>query len=126
MCLDINALEDTEKFMRRLTIARATKVKTPSKEKYTMKAGRLNSARRSSNECVGSGTIQNSAMRTAPPAMHSVLITIHGENTSPNMSLAKKAFQSRETAPRGARITTGSEAIWKIEPKRLEEMKIPG
>ena len=94
-----------------LTITRATVVNKPRSEKYTMKAGRLNNLRRSSNECVGSGTMPNSAMRTAPPAMHRVLSTIHGENTSPRMSLAKNAFQRSDTAPSGAKITTGSEAI---------------
>ena len=61
------------------------------------------------------------AMRTAPPAMRRVPRSIHGEKTSPRRSLAKKAFQRRETAPSGARMTTGREAIWKIEPKRFEE-----
>ena len=41
-------------------------------------------------------------------------------------SLAKKAFQRRETAASGARMTTGSDAIWNIEPKRLEEMNMAG
>ena len=40
------------------------------------------------------------------------------------MILAKKAFHKRETAPRGARMTTGREAIWTREPKTLEEMKM--
>lgn len=108
-----------------LTMTRATRVNTPSNEKYTMNAGRLKSSNRSSKECVGSATIPNSAMRTAPPAMHKVLMIIHGENTSPRMSLAKNAFHSKETAPSGARMTTGRDAIWKIEPKRFEDMKIP-
>jgi len=51
------------------------------------------------------------AMRTAPPAMRIVPITIHGEKTSPSRRRAKKAFQSKDTAPSGARITTGSDAI---------------
>lgn len=63
-------------------------------------------------------------MRTAPPAIKSVPRIIHGENTSPSRNLAKKAFQSRETAPRGASITTGREAIWTRDPRMLEEMKM--
>jgi hypothetical protein len=50
-------------------------------------------------------------MRMAPPAMRMVPRIIHGENLSPRMRRAKKAFQSSETAPRGARMTTGREAI---------------
>ena len=84
----------------------------------------MNNRRRSSRECVGSGTMPKTAIRTAPPAMRRVPRTIHGEKTSPRSSRAKKAFQRRETAPSGARITTGREAIWKTEPKRLEEMNI--
>lgn len=103
-----------------------TTVNTPNREKYTTKAGRLNSRKRSSRECVGSGTIPNTAMRTAPPAMQSVLRAIQGEKTSPKISLAKNAFHSSETAPRGARITTGREAIWNMDPKRLEDIKMPG
>lgn len=109
-----------------LTITRQMTVNTPSSEKYTTNAGRLKSARRSSSEWFGSGTMPNTAMSTAPPAMHSVLSSIQGENTSPRMSRAKKAFHSSETAPSGARITTGREAIWKMEPKRFEEMNMPG
>lgn len=90
-----------------------------------MKAGRWKSSKRSSNECVGSGTIPKTAMSTAPPAMQSVLSSIHGEKTSPNMTRAKNAFQRRDTAPSGASMTTGSDAIWKTEPKRLEEMNMP-
>lgn len=92
-------------------MTRATTVNSPSNEKYTMNAGRLKSSSRSSNECEGSGTIPNSAISTAPPAIHRVLMIIHGEKTSPRISLAKNAFHKRETAPSGASMTTGSEAI---------------
>ena len=64
------------------------------------------------------------AMRTAPPAMRMVPMSIHGEKTSPRRRRAKKAFQRRATAPRGARMTTGRDAIWKREPRMLEEMKM--
>lgn len=64
------------------------------------------------------------ATRTAPPAMRRVPRIIQRENTSPRMKQAKNAFHRRETAPRGARMTTGSEAIWNSEPRMLEEMKI--
>ena len=64
------------------------------------------------------------AMSTAPPAMRSVPRTIHGEKTSPSRIRAKKAFHRRDTAPSGARITTGSEAICTTDPKRLEDMKM--
>jgi hypothetical protein len=64
------------------------------------------------------------AMRTAPPAMRRVPRIIQRENASPRMKQAKNAFHRRETAPRGARMTTGSEAIWNSEPRMLEEMKI--
>jgi hypothetical protein len=40
------------------------------------------------------------------------------------MKQAKKVLHRRDTAPRGAIMTTGSEAIWNSEPKMLEEMKI--
>jgi len=53
-----------------------------------------------------------------------VPIIIHGENTSPRRRRAKNAFQSKETAPRGARMTTGSDAIWTKDPIRFEKMKI--
>ena len=66
------------------------------------------------------------AMRTAPPAMRRVPKIIQRENTSPSMKQAKNPFHRRETAPRGARMTTGSEAIWNSEPRMLEEMKITG
>ena len=72
---------------------------------------------------MGSDTIPNTAMRTAPPAINNVPRIIHGENISPNRSRAKNAFQRRETAPNGARITTGREAICTREPRMLEEMK---
>jgi hypothetical protein len=64
------------------------------------------------------------AMRTAPPAMRRVPRIIQREITSPRMKQAKNAFHRRETAPRGARMTTGSEAIWNSEPRMLEEMKM--
>ena len=73
---------------------------------------------------MGSGTMPKTAMRTAPPAMSIVPMIIHGENTSPRSRRAKNAFHRSETAPRGARITTGSEAIWKRDPRILEEIKI--
>ena len=63
-------------------------------------------------------------MRTAPPAMNMVPRAIHGEKTSPRSSLAKKAFQRSETAPRGARITTGNDAIWKRLPRMFDEMNM--
>ena len=66
------------------------------------------------------------AMRTAPPAMRRVPRIIQRENTSPRMKQAKNAFHRRETAPRGARITTGREAIWNIEPRMLEVMNMTG
>lgn len=75
------------------------------------KAGRLKSSNKSSNEWVGSGTIPKTAISTAPPAIRIVPKIIHGENTSPRIKRAKNAFQSNETAPKGARMTTGSEAI---------------
>ena len=64
-----------------------------------------------SREWVGSGTMPKMAMRTAPPAMSSVPKSIHIEKTSPRSIRAKKAFHSSETAPSGARMTTGREAI---------------
>jgi len=64
------------------------------------------------------------AMRTAPPAMRRVPRIIQRENTSPSMKQAKNAFHRRETAPRGARITTGREAIWNTEPRMLEVMNM--
>ncbi len=90
---------------------RQIKTAIPSNEKYIINAGRRNRWSRSSSECDGSGTMPNSAMRTAPPAMRMVPRSIHGEKTSPRRILAKNAFQRRETAPRGARMTTGNEAI---------------
>jgi hypothetical protein len=67
----------------------------------------------------------NTAMRTAPPAIRNVPSTIQGENTSPSSSRAKKAFQSNETAPSGARMTTGRDAICTSEPSTLEAKKMP-
>ncbi len=67
------------------------------------------------------GTERKTSSSTAPPARRRGPRSIHGEKTSPRRSRAKNAFQRRETAPRGARITTGREAIWNTEPKRFEE-----
>lgn len=50
--------------------------------------------------------------------------TIHGVKTSPSMNLAKRAFQRRDTAPKGARTTIGSAPTWKTVPKMLEVMKM--
>ena len=108
-----------------LTIIRATATKNPRSEKYTMNAGLLNKTRRSSRECVGSGTIPNTAISTAPPAMRMVPRSIQAENTSPRSRRAKKAFHSSDTAPSGARMTTGSEAIWNSEPRMFEDMNMP-
>lgn len=102
------------------TITRQIKTTAPRSEKYATKTGLLKSSRRSSRERVGSGTIPNTAIRTAPPAMRSVARIIHGEKTSPRRKRAKKAFQSNDTAPRGARITTGREAICTNEPRTLD------
>jgi len=90
-----------------------------------MNAGLLNKTRRSSRECVGSGTIPNTAISTAPPAMRMVPRSIQALNTSPSSRRAKKAFHSSDTAPSGARMTTGSEAIWNSEPKMFEDIKTP-
>lgn len=109
---------------RQHTKPRHTNTTMPRREKYTTKAGRRKSSNRSSNECVGSGTIPKTAMRTAPPAIKIVPRIIHGEKTSPRIRRAKKAFHRSETAPRGARITTGSEAIWTREPIRFDRIKI--
>jgi hypothetical protein len=48
---------------------------------------------------------------------------IHGEKTSPRRRRAKKAFQSRDTAPSGARMTTGSDAICTNDPSMLDDIK---
>jgi hypothetical protein len=74
---------------------------------------------------VGSGTIPKMAMRTAPPAIAIVPNIMYGLKTSPSNRRAKNAFHKSDTAPRGASITTGSEAIWKSDPRRLEEINIP-
>ena len=108
-----------------LTATRDSNVNTPRREKYSTKVGRLNKIRRSSRERVGSGTIPKTAIRMAPPATRTVPRSIQIENASPNSMRAKNAFHKRETAPRGARMTTGSDAIWTIDPKRFEEMKMP-
>jgi len=107
-----------------LTIARHTSTASPSRVKYAIKAGRAKRISRSSSECVGSGTMPNIAMSTAPAAIRRVPRITQRENTSPRMKQAKNAFHRRETAPRGARMTTGREAIWNSEPRMLEEMKV--
>lgn len=89
-----------------------------------MKVGRLKSRRRSSRERVCSGTMPKNAMRIAPPAIKTVPKIIHGENLSPRRKRAKKAFQRSDTAPRGARMTTGRDAIWTKDPSTLEEMNM--
>jgi hypothetical protein len=109
---------------RKLTIARQMKVTNPRREKYTMNVGRLKSMRRSSRDRVCSGTMPKKAIRMAPAAMRMVPRIIHGEKTSPSSSRAKKAFHSSDTAPNGARMTTGREAIWTKDPRMLDEMKI--
>jgi uncharacterized membrane protein len=109
---------------RVLTIRRHTASTNPRTEKYAINAGRLNNTNKSSIDRVGSGAIPKIAMSTAPPATRMVPITIQAENTSPNMNRAKKAFHIKDTAPRGARMTTGRDAIWNIEPRMLEDMKI--
>jgi hypothetical protein len=96
----------------------------PKREKYATKAGLVHSSKRSSRDLVGSGTIPKIAMSTAPPAMKSVPRIIHGEKTSPRMKRAKKAFQRRDTAPSGARITTGRDAIWTRAPMIFEDMNM--
>jgi hypothetical protein len=98
----------------------------PKREKYATKAGLVHSSKRSSRDLVGSGTIPKIAMSTAPPAMKSVPRIIHGEKTSPRMKRAKKAFQRRDTAPSGARITTGRDAIWTRAPMIFEDMNMAG
>jgi hypothetical protein len=105
-------------------VTRQPNTPTPRTEKYSIKAGRRKSPRRSSRERVGSGTIPNTAMRVAPPAIRIVPNIIHSENMSPSMMRAKKAFQRRDTAPNGARMTTGSDAICTSDPSTLEEMNI--
>lgn len=107
-----------------LTMARHTTTTAPNSEKYATNVGLLNSSKRSSSDLVGSGTIPNIAMSTAPPAIRMVPRIIHMEKTSPRMNRAKKAFQRRETAPRGARMTTGREAIWTRDPIIFEDMNI--
>jgi hypothetical protein len=99
-------------------------VKTkPSMEKYAMKVGRPKRWSKSSKECVVSGTIPKIAIRMAPPATRMVPSIIHGEKTSPSRKRAKKAFQRRDTAPSGARMTTGSDAICTNDPNMLDDIK---
>jgi hypothetical protein len=107
-------------------MARQTKTTAPRREKYATKAGLVHNSKRSSSDLVGSGTMPKIAMSTAPPAMNNVPRIIHGEKTSPRMKRAKKAFQRRDTAPSGARITTGREAIWTKAPMTFEDMNIAG
>jgi hypothetical protein len=97
---------------------------TPKVEKYATKAGLPHNCRRSSSDRVGSGTMPNIAMRTAPPAMKSVPRIIHKEKTSPRIKRAKKAFHRRDTAPSGARMTTGRDAICTRAPIMFEDMNI--
>ena len=66
----------------------------------------------------------NIAMRTAPATMSRVPRTSHGEKTSPKINMANAAFERSETAPNGARMRTGKEAIWKSDPRMFEERKI--
>lgn len=93
------------------TMARQMNTTAPRIEKYATNVGRLKSSSRSSSERVGSGTIPNTAIKTAPPAISTVPKIIQGEKTSPNIRRAKKAFHRRDTAPKGARMTTGRDAI---------------
>lgn len=109
-----------------LTMMRHMTTAAPKREKYATKAGLVHSSSRSSSDLVGSGTIPNIAMSTAPPAMKNVPRIIHGEKTSPRMKRAKKAFQRRDTAPSGARMTTGRDAIWTRAPMIFEDMNIAG
>jgi TFIIF-interacting CTD phosphatase-like protein len=97
----------------------------PSRVKYATNVVRLNKRSKSSRECVLSGTIPNTAISTAPVETKRVPRTMYFENKSPRINLAKNAFHNNDTAPSGARITTGSEAIWKREPRMLEEMNMP-
>jgi hypothetical protein len=92
-------------------MARHKMTMNPKMEKYTMKVGRLNRWSKSSRDRVGSGTMPKKAIKMAPPAIRMVPRIIHGENISPSMKRAKKAFHKRDTAPSGARMTTGREAI---------------
>lgn len=109
----------------RLTAIKAIRTAAPNNEKYTTNASLPKSANRSSKECVGSGTIPKRAISTAPATMSSVPRIMNLENRSPRIKRAKSAFQRSDTAPRGARMTTGREAIWKMEPRMLDEIKIP-
>ena len=102
---------DTRQQKMARTNVRHKKTMVPNVEKYATKAGRLNSSRRASMDLVGSGTMPNTAMRTAPPAIRIVPRIIQGEKTSPRSRRAKKAFHNKERAPRGAKMTTGRDAI---------------
>jgi len=105
-------------------MARHKTTMNPRVEKYAIKAGRLKRWSRSSRDRVGSGTMPKKAIKIAPPAMRMVPKIIHGEKTSPSMKRAKNAFHNRDTAPSGARITTGREAIWTSDPMMLEEINM--
>jgi hypothetical protein len=105
-------------------MAKQTTTTAPNVEKYAINANLPNSSRRSSNERVGSVTIPKSAMNTAPTAMRIVPRTSRSENTSPRRNLAKKAFHSKDTAPRGASMTTGREAIWTKDPRIFDKKNI--
>ena len=107
-----------------LTMTRHEMTMNPRMEKYAMNVGRLNRRSKSSRDRVNSGTMPKNATKMAPPAIRMVPRIIHGEKTSPSMKRAKKAFHRRDTAPSGARITTGREAIWTSDPRMLEEMNM--
>ena len=106
------------------TVTRHKNMAVTNREKYTTNDVRPNKRRRSSRVWVGSGTMPKKAMSRAPPAMNMVPMAIHGENTSPRRIRANSAFQRRETAPKGARMTTGKDAIWKTEPRTFDVTKI--
>lgn len=79
---------------------------------------------------------------TAPPAMSTVPATKCTENSSPRMMRAKNALylrskhqlqlevscpsqaHNRLTAPKGPSTTIGRAPIWKIVPRRFEQMKM--
>ena len=105
-------------------MARHKMTMNPKTEKYAMKVGRLSRRSKSSRDRVDSGTMPKNAIKTAPPAIRMVPKIIPGKKTSPSMKQANKAFHKRDTAPSGARITTGREAIWTSDPRILEEMNM--
>lgn len=103
---------------------RTASTPTPRRVKYTTNDVRPNNLRRSSNECVGSATMPNMPMRTAPTTTKRVPKSMNLENTSPRITRAKNAFHNKETAPSGAKITTGRDAIWKTEPSTFDDINI--